>query len=99
MTQDRPSIGDTWGIEMNELRFDRDIRSTDPNETGHRKARFCEGWRKGAVGERYGEESLKELTWDNLGYRLGTLFSDTSPGLVDELYDWCVRQQREKRRP
>ena len=81
---------------MNELRFDRDIRSKDPDATAHRKARFREGWRKGAAGERYGEPSLTELTWDNLGYRLGALFSETSPELVDELYDWCVRQQRER---
>jgi len=80
---------------MNELRFDRDIRSKEPDQTAHRKARFREGWRRGVAGERYGEPSLKELTWDNLGYRLGALFSDTSPELVDELYDWCVRQQHE----
>jgi hypothetical protein len=43
---------------MNELRFDRDIRSTEPDRTAHRKARFREGWRKGAAGERYGEPSL-----------------------------------------
>ena len=29
------------------------------------------GWRKGAAGEQCGELSLKELTWDSLGYRLG----------------------------
>jgi hypothetical protein len=81
---------------MNELRFDRDIRSNEPNETAHRKARFREGWRKGAAGEQYGADSLKELTWDNLGYRLGALFTNASPQLVDELYDWCVRQQRER---
>lgn len=80
---------------MNELRFDRDIRSKDPDQTAHRQARFREGWRKGANGEQYGERSLRELTWDNLGYRLGMIFSETSPALVDELYDWCVRQQRE----
>jgi len=83
---------------MNELRFERDIRSKEPNETGHRKARFREGWRKAATGERYGEESLKELTWDNLGYRLGAIFANTRPEMVDELYDWCVRQQNERDR-
>jgi hypothetical protein len=81
---------------MNELRFERDIRSTEPDQTAHRQARFREGWRKGAAREQYGERSLRELTWDNLGYRLGVLFSETSSELMDELYDWCVRQQRER---
>ena len=80
---------------MNEPAFERDIRSTEPNETGHRRARFREGWRKAIEGEHYSETTLRELTWDNLGYRLGALIGDTSPKLVDELYDWCVRQQNE----
>ena len=80
-------------IHMHEPQADRDIRTTEPNETGRRKARFREGWRKGAAGERYVESPLCELTWDNLGYRLGMLFSQTSPELVDDMYDWCVRQQ------
>ena len=84
---------------MNELRFEEDIRSTEPNATGHRKSRFREGWRKGAAGELAGEQALTKLTWENLGNRLGTLFSATSPELVDELYDWCVRQQLEQGQP
>jgi hypothetical protein len=75
----------------------RDIRSNDPDETGHRHARYRERWRKGAAGERYGEASLKELAWANLGSRLGALFSDTSRELFDDLDDWCVRQQPERR--
>jgi len=82
---------------MNELRFDEDIRHEDPNDTAHRKARFREGWRDAATGPPYGEDALKQLTWQNLGYRLGVLFPDTRPELVDKLYDWCVRQQQERR--
>ena len=81
---------------MNELAFERDLRSTEPNKTGHRRARFREGWRIAIAGECYTERTLKELKWDNLGYRLGKLFGNTSPRLVDELYDWCVSQQRER---
>jgi hypothetical protein len=36
---------------MNVLRFDDDIRSREPNDTGHRRARFREGFRKGAAGD------------------------------------------------
>ena len=78
---------------MSELEFESDIRSQEPNETRHRQARFREGWRKAAAGERYNRTTLKELTWDNLGWRLGRLFGHTSPDLVDEIYDWCVKQQ------
>jgi hypothetical protein len=74
---------------MSELEFESDIRSQDPNETRHRQARFREGWRKAVAGERYNRTTLRELTWDNLGW----LFGQTSPDLVDEIYDWCVKQQ------
>lgn len=87
-----------WRRELNEHAFERDIRSTEPNEIGYRRARFREGWRKATIGERYSEATLKELTWDNLGYRVGALFGETSPLLVDELYLWCVRQQSERAR-
>jgi hypothetical protein len=49
-------------VNMNELPFEHDIRSTDPDATAHRKARFREGWRKAAAGQPYGEEALKQLT-------------------------------------
>ena len=74
----------------------KDIRSTEPNENGYRKARFHEGWKKAVAGERYSEETLKELTWQNLGNRLGALFGSTDPALIDQLYDWCVDQQRDR---
>ncbi|GEM_PF-1092368 len=79
--------------EMDGLAFERDIRSTEPNESGYRKARFRAGWKKAVAGEHYGKETLKELTWDNLGHRLGRLFPDATSSRIDELYDWCVRQQ------
>jgi hypothetical protein len=79
--------------------FDCDIRSTDPDQTGHRRARFRDGWREAAKGHYYPDEVLRALTWDNLGNRLGALFPAASPQLVDELYEWCVRQQREQGQP
>ena len=80
-------------IDMNAGQSDIDIQSIELSEAGQRKSRFREGWRKGAAGERYVESPLYGLTWDSLGYRLGMLFAETSPELVDDLYDWCVRQQ------
>jgi hypothetical protein len=81
---------------MNRPPFDHDIRSKNPDETAHRKARFRDGWRTAAEGHCYGEEALRELTWDNLGNRLGALFPAATPRLVDDLYEWCVREQRER---
>jgi hypothetical protein len=78
---------------MNGMPFEVDIRYDDPNETGHREAQFREGWRRAVAGECYQEETLRRLTWNNLGYRLGKLFGATSADHIDQIYDWCVRQQ------
>ena len=76
-----------------ELEFEIDSRHQEPNATGHRRSRFREGWRHATAGKRYKDEALRELTWQNLGWRLGKLFGSTETGLVDALYDWCVDQQ------
>lgn len=81
---------------MDEPLFDRDIRHTEPDQTAHRRAQFHGGWRHGASGDAYTRETLRELTWNNLGYRLDRLFMETTPELIDQMYDWCVRQQAER---
>jgi hypothetical protein len=78
---------------MDGLSFERDDRDTDPDKSGHRRARFRDGWNNAVNGQQYGTKALKDLTWENLGYRLGCIFGDTGPDLVDELYVWCVTQQ------
>jgi hypothetical protein len=54
-----------------------------------------DGWNNATDGQQYGTKALNDLTWENLGYRLGCLFGDTNPKLIDQLYDWCVEQQSE----
>ena len=81
---------------MNLFDYRRDIRDTDPNKSRHRKARFRAGWRNAAAGDKYTGDTLEDLTWDNLGFRLGSFFGSTKDDLIDELYDWCVEQQRSK---
>ena len=44
----------------------------------------------------YTPDTLKTLTWDNLGYRLGKLFGETSDELIEKIYNWCVEQQKQK---
>lgn len=77
------------------LSFDFDDRDTNPDATGHRRARFRIGWRKATTGADYGETALKELTWDNLGWRLGKLLGPASDETINDMYDLCVRQQAE----
>jgi hypothetical protein len=81
------------GGRMNECAFERDDRHTKPDETAHRQARFMEGWRRGVEGPSYTADTLRVLTWDNLGYRLGHLFGETDAALVEQMYNWCVQQQ------
>jgi hypothetical protein len=78
---------------MDGLNFEHDDRSTAPEQSGHRRARFFEGWRKAVGGESFEPETLRKLTWENLGYRLGKLYGPTDEPLIDEIYDWSVRQQ------
>ncbi len=79
---------------MDGLTFEKDSRDTDPNKSGHRRARFRQGWLNAVEGEAYGGAALKELKWDNLGYRLWNLFGPTSEEMIEAQYDWCVRQQK-----
>lgn len=78
---------------MDLFAFEVDDRNPSDN---YRKARFREGWQNAVTGQAYSSATLKKLTWDNLGYRLGKLFGETSDQLIDEMHEWCVRQHNEK---
>jgi hypothetical protein len=79
---------------MNGTPFEVDIRHDDPNDTGRHEVQFRQGWRRAVEGARYQEETLRRLTWNNLGYRLGKLFGPTSADHIDQMYEWCVRHQQ-----
>jgi hypothetical protein len=78
---------------MNGLTYTKDIRHTDPHEDSRRWARFKIGWDRGADHHIYGEAALDELTWENLGNRLGAILRDAPPELQVELYAVCVKIQ------
>lgn len=80
---------------MNMFCYRQDNRNTDPNKNQHRKARFRHGWHKATAGDMYTSDTLDDLTWDNLGFRLGSFFGSNNDELINELYDWCVEQQAE----
>ena len=73
--------------------FEIDDRHDEPNETGYREREFRRGWKAALGPEPYKTETLRKLKWNNLGYRLGRLFGETSEEMVGLMYDWCVRQQ------
>ena len=77
---------------------DRDIRDTDPNKDQRRKARFLVGWKDAEATaldpkKQYNEATLKELTWQNLGFCLGSFFGRATDRQINKLFDWCVEQQ------
>lgn len=76
------------------LTFEEDSRVI-PEPEDQRLDVFKEGWRKASTGEEYGEHAHEELSWHNLGWRLGKLFGETSIERKNELYHWCVEQQKE----
>lgn len=76
------------------LTYEEDDR-VFPDPDDQRLDVFKEGWRKANQGEEYAENAHKELSWHNLGWRLGKLFGETSNELKDGMYMWCVKQQRE----
>lgn len=81
-----------------------DIRSDDPNQSQLRRRNFRTGWAHAVERRDYGKETLTKLTWQNLGWRLGSVLeatsgAPTSLNLIDEMYDWCVRQQAETGSP
>lgn len=72
--------------------YEDDVRTVDP-DANYRRGRFKVGWSNAVDGTAMDEEVLTQLTWENLGWRLGNLFGETSEDLKEALYEWCVEQQ------
>ena len=70
-------------------------RNPDPDDEALEV--FKRGWRYAVYpdDEDFGENAFRELSWQNLGYRLGLLFGETSEKLQEEMYYWCVEQMSE----
>ncbi|WP_284008148.1 hypothetical protein [Haloarcula pelagica] len=78
-----------------------DVRQ-DPDSD--RQGAFKRGWTAAVKDLDDGESSKysegpppEELTWDNLGYRLGSIFGETDDDLRQRLFDWCKDKQRRER--
>jgi hypothetical protein len=79
---------------MDGLTYAEDIRDRDPGP--NHRGEFKKGWKAAVDGSEYTEKTLNELTWNNLGYRLGRLFGETSPEQMEQMYEWCKNQYRSK---
>ena len=60
--------------------------------TDGRRRNFKQGWTRAVEGQEY-QDVLEELTWNNLGWRLGKMFGETPDDLREEILNWCVEQQ------
>lgn len=67
------------------LDFDRDDRESPDSA---RRGRFLHGWEDATVrSTTYNADTLKKLTWHNLGYRLGKLFGAKPPSIIRDVFE------------
>ena len=59
-----------------------------------RERTFHEGWEDAIDDGPYTEGTFNQLSWQNLGNRLGCLFGDVPDEMRDELMFWAERQRR-----
>jgi hypothetical protein len=78
------------------LTYRQDRCQEDPDLDSHRLSNSKQSRTRAVAGREY-ESALKELKWNDLGWRLGKLFGETSDELREEIFKWCVKQQMEKR--
>ena len=76
-----------------ELEPDGDIRELPDN---HRRRTFLAGWRDATErGRNYQATVLKELTWMNLGWRLGKKYGPRSRDEITTLYEILAEHYRQ----
>jgi hypothetical protein len=70
---------------LGELRYDQDDRKPPDNP---RQGQFKAGWEDWTLRrETYADNTLRHLTWHNLGYRLGRRFGPQPPGAIQQAYE------------
>ncbi len=73
---------------INNFEFDEDIRTLPDS---YRRGQFFTGWQNATLKQKtYMANTLNQLTWNNLGYRLGTQFGLLSNKEIDAIFDICA---------
>ncbi len=71
--------------------YDRDARQ--PPDT-RRRGQFVVGWKAAVRGDVYGNDTLRKLTWRNLGYRFGEHFGNRPEEEVEQAWDVLACQYK-----
>lgn len=80
---------------MNEiLAFEYDGRA-DPDDA--RRLQFFVGFHRALTGRTYTAETLKKLTWNNLGWRLGKIYGAGEEVIIEELWARSMQAYRRRR--
>lgn len=69
---------------LSEFEYDKDVRRAPDNL---RNGQFRAGWKRNTLSD----EKLKQLTWHNLGYRVGRLLGHKSEDEMNEVYKQFAR--------
>ena len=78
-----------------DLERDSDIREWPDN---HRRGTFLAGWRDATERDKnYRPEVLEELTWQNLGWRLGKKYGARSRDEIVTFYEVLAEHYRQNR--
>jgi len=73
--------------------YDRDIRNLPDNQMF---GEFMSGWEDaGSRRQKYPLATLKQLTWGNLGYRVGLHFGKLSLDEIHQIFDAFAQQYRD----
>lgn len=80
------------------LTYKRDGRTRHPNEVEikARLVKFRLGWTDALKGEEYDRDTLRELKWQNYGYRLGMLEGKVDPDIQEKLFEILLESQQRR---
>lgn len=80
---------------LSQLSYEQDVRNPPDNL---RLARFEAGWRDASIrNETYDNQTLRQLTWQNLGYRFGKEFDEQPSEEIEGAYRFLARLHNENK--
>lgn len=73
--------------------YEKDVRNPPDAD---RKKRFKIGWQRAVAGRDYVPKTLEDLTWDNMGWRMGKLHGEASAQVIEAFFEVEATLWREK---